>query len=379
MTPAQPDTGRQASSGAEAGDPRRPPRPTRYAVIAARVAAYPGLPVDDGSRGGVRRRTEDWLVRARSAHTEKARAHDLGMFLAWCHEQGIDPLSARPADIGWYRVWRELNGAGGRCAKPTTVARALASISSWYTHLAVTATGSITHNPLIGAPRPPVSAYAAGSPGPASDEVDALLAQADAQAADRTRQWLDDPTAERRRQHLVGLRDRALLRLLADLGLRIGQALGRDVADLTVSEGSRVLRYPGRAGEVRERALPAGTLAIIDEYLAARAAATEVGIAQLTGALFATFRRDGTEGRVVEPNVFMKIRSLARQAGIASADTWSPQSLRHAFAAAVFRAGVALQDVQDAMGHASPATTRRYDAAGYSAVRDPAHYLSARR
>jgi len=40
-------------------------------VVAARVAAYPGLPVDDGSRGGVRRRTEDWLVGARSAHTEK--------------------------------------------------------------------------------------------------------------------------------------------------------------------------------------------------------------------------------------------------------------------------------------------------------------------
>lgn len=168
VTPAQSDRGRQASSGAEAGDPRRPPRPdrqTRYAVIAARVAAYPGLPVDDGARGGVRRRTEDWLVRARSAHTEKARAHDLGMFLAWCDEQGIDPLTARPADIGWYRVWRELHGAGGRCAKPTTVARALASISSWYTHLAVTAGGSITHNPLIGASRPPVSAYAAGSPG----------------------------------------------------------------------------------------------------------------------------------------------------------------------------------------------------------------------
>jgi integrase/recombinase XerD len=190
-----------------------------------------------------------------------------------------------------------------------------------------------------------VSAYAAGSPGPASDEVDALLAEADAQAADRTRQWLDDPTAERRRQHLVGLRDRALLRLLADLGLRIGQALERDVDNLTVSEGSRVLRYPGRAGEARERVLPAGTLAIIDEYLAARAAAAGIGVAQLTGALFATFRRDGTEGRVVEPNVFMRIRSLARQAGIASADTWSPQSpqsLRHAFAAAAFRAGVAL-------------------------------------
>jgi integrase/recombinase XerD len=348
-------------------------------VIAARVAAYPGLPIDDGLRCGVRRRTEDWLLRARSAHTEKARAHDLGMFLAWCHERGIDPLTACPADLGWYRVWRELHGAGGRCAKPTTVARALASISSWYTHLAGTAAGSIAHNPLMGVARPPVSAYAAGSPGPGSDEVDVLLAHADARAVDRTRRWLDDPSDERLRQRLVGLRDRAVLRLLADLGLRVGQALERDVADVTVSQGSWVVRYPGRAGDVWERVLPAGTLAVLDEYLAARAAAAGVGVAQLTGALFATFRRDGSEGRLVEPNAFMMIRSFARQAGIASADMWSPQSLRHAFAAAAFRAGVPLQDVQDALGHADPRTTRRYDPAGYSAVRDPAHYFSARR
>ena len=301
------------------------------------------------------------------------------MFLVWCHEQGIDPLTARPAEIGWYRVWRELHGARGRCAKPTTVARALASISSWYTHLAVTADGSISHNPLIGALRPAVSAYAAGSPGPDPEEVDALLTQADTQAANRTRQWLDDPTAEHCRRHLVGLRNRALLRLLADLGLRIGQALERDVADLTVSEGSRVLRYPGRAGEMRDRVIPAGTVAVIDDYLTARVAAAGIGVSQLTGALFATFRRDGVEGRVVEPNVFMMIRDLARRAGIASGGTWSPQSLRHAFAAGAFRAGVPLQDVQDAMGHANPAVTRRYDAAGYSAVRDPAHYFSARR
>jgi len=39
----------------------------------------------------------------------------------------------------------------------------------------------------------------------------------------------------------------------------------------------------------------------------------------------------------------------------------SPHSLRHSFATGLLGSGTPLQDVQDAMGHADPRTTRAYD------------------
>jgi integrase len=77
--------------------------------------------------------------------------------------------------------------------------------------------------------------------------------------------------------------------------------------------------------------------------------------------------------------VFRLVRRLAREAGIAAADRLSPHSLRHAFATAARSEGVPLEDVQDAMGHADPRTTRRYDRDRHNLDRDPAYTLAAAR
>jgi hypothetical protein len=55
------------------------------------------------------------------------------------------------------------------------------------------------------------------------------------------------------------------------------------------------------------------------------------------------------------------IHRLATRAGIAAAARISPHSLRHSFATELLANGVPLQDVQDAMPHARPRTTRAYD------------------
>ena len=61
-----------------------------------------------------------------------------------------------------------------------------------------------------------------------------------------------------------------------------------------------------------------------------------------------------------EAQAWRLVRRLARRAGIKSAGQLSPHSLRHTYATSLDYAGVALQDIQDAMGHADPRTTRRY-------------------
>jgi integrase len=53
--------------------------------------------------------------------------------------------------------------------------------------------------------------------------------------------------------------------------------------------------------------------------------------------------------------------------------------LRHAFATTARGEGVPLEDVQDAMGHADPRTTRRYDRDRHNLDRDPSYAVWAAR
>ncbi|MEU4332793.1 site-specific integrase [Nonomuraea dietziae] len=55
----------------------------------------------------------------------------------------------------------------------------------------------------------------------------------------------------------------------------------------------------------------------------------------------------------------------------------SPHSLRHSFATPALGAGTALRDVQDAMSHADPRTTRHYDRSRHQLDRHPARRILA--
>ena len=100
-----------------------------------------------------------------------------------------------------------------------------------------------------------------------------------------------------------------------------------------------------------------------------------VAIGDLTGPLFAT----STGARIDRHFVFRLVRRLAQRAGIEAWADLSPHSLRHAFATTARGEGVPLEDVQDAMGHADPRTTRRYDRDRFNLDRDPAYTIAAAR
>jgi integrase len=51
--------------------------------------------------------------------------------------------------------------------------------------------------------------------------------------------------------------------------------------------------------------------------------------------------------------------------------------LRHSYATEALRLGAALQDVQDALGHADPRTTRRYDRSRHNLDCSPNYLLAA--
>ncbi len=308
---------------------------------AARVAAMPALPPDDGSRYSVRRLTLAWLIEAESVHTRAAHLRDLQAYLGWCDRDRLDPLTAWPTDLGQFRVWRELQGTGGRTAAASTVARALASVSSWYTHLVANSDGRIARNPVAATKRPKVNTHTSTTVGLTDPEIDLLLVQAAAEVDERAARLQTTPDSRQAQaRYLAALRDRALLRLLADLGLRISEALGRDLDDLSYKAGHRTLRYLGKGAQLRERAVPPPTQRALDAYFNARAAAG-TAIDTMSGPMFATRGPNG-EGQLAELNVFTWLRDLAAAASL-------------------------------------PAATHRYDRDRFNLDRDPGYVVSAAR
>ncbi|MET0415709.1 MAG: tyrosine-type recombinase/integrase [Actinoplanes sp.] len=283
--------------------------------------------------------TEAWLANRRlSEHTRAAYRRDVQAWLLWCAGRGADPLRASFLDVNAYA--RELEA---RPLAPATVSRKLSGLSSWYDFLVKLQ--AVPANPVGGADRPYVSRDHSSTVGLSATEVDALLERAQA----------------------AGPRHRAVITLLADLGLRVGEVVGLDLGDVGWERGHRTVRFVGKGGKPRRRVLTPSAAAALDDYLRERGSHE--------GPLFVT----SSGGRVDRHAVFRLVRRLAGEAGIAGAERLSPHSLRHAFATAARDEGVPLEDVQDAMGHADPRTTRRYDRDRHNLDRDPAYTIAAAR
>ncbi|SCL36341.1 Site-specific recombinase XerD [Micromonospora nigra] len=320
--------------------------------VLARPTARPDLP------GTPADFTDAWLRNRRlSDHTRDAYRRDVAGWLAWCAARELDPLRANFLHVNAYGRDLEATVAvrSGRPLTPATVARKLSALSSWYDFLVKLRV--IDANPVAGADRPRVDRDHSATIGLNPEEVDALLAAADADTG---------PTAAR---------NRAAIALLADLGLRVGELVSLNLTDLGAERGHRSVRFVGKGGKARRRALTPGTAYALDAYLAQRAAARGVTVDQLTGPLLVT----ASGARLDRHSVFRMVRRLAHTAGIPAWAQLSPHSLRHAFATTARAEGVPLEDVQDAMGHADPRTTRRYDRDRHNLDRDPAYVIWAAR
>ena len=293
--------------------------------------------------------TAAWLAR-RSANTQREYRRDLGHWLAWCDRCGITPLTARMMHMDAWIAWQRLEGVrGDGLAAEASIARRVASVSSWYKYLYRNTKDDpqplALTNPADTDGRPDIDPDNTLTTGLSTAEADRLCA-----AADRD-----------------GHRSSALIRLLLYGGLRCGSAIGADVGDLGHDRGYRVLTVRMKGRKVRRAPLPAALAEAIDAMLAARGDPPG-------GPLFTT----RTGNRISEPYVFTLVQRLARAAAIPSAADLSPHSLRHTFATDSLDAGVSLRDLQDAMGHADPRTTRRYDRARHNLDRHPAHVLATR-
>ena len=266
------------------------------------------------------------VERGLSPRTIAAYRSDLAGFSASLHRAGAWARSPEPANdylralrTRWHRA-------------PATVRRRAAALRAFYRFAFAEALVGLDVASLLELPR----------------QARRLPDTLDQEAVERLITAPDPATGR-------GARDRALLELLYACGLRISEAVGLDVEDLSF-EGAYV-RVIGKGD--RERLVPVGEPALD----ALRAYLDEVRPGLLRegrtptargGPLFLSARGR----RLGRQAAWELVRAAARRAGLA--EHVSPHTLRHSFATHLLEMGADLRSVQELLGHATIVTTQLY-------------------
>ena len=157
--------------------------------------------------------------------------------------------------------------------------------------------------------------------------------------------------------HVVGLRHRAVLGVLAYTGARIGAVAKLRLADYRNLGDHRVLRFREKGGKDREIPVRHDLAAWLNQYIAA------AGIAEEPKAPL--FRAADGKRKALTTSAYRahSMRQMMKRrlydAGLQ--ELFSPHSFRVTVVTDLLNQNVPLEDVQYLAGHASPTTTRVYD------------------
>jgi integrase len=266
------------------------------------------------------------IAAKRSENTRKAYEADLRHWIDFCRRLGSDPISPSLRTATAFRD--QLSRGSAR--------RALAAMSGIYRVLL--ASRVVTSNPF----HPSVLEWPAESAVNKTRLVpehvaEAMIAHADRDAV-RPKGIIESDPAFR----LRGARDRAILRLLYDTGLRRASIAALKRSDY--HDG--LLRAVVKGDKEIEVTLPESTIQALDQWLAV--------------APPSEFMFPGAEpGRALNPLTINKL--VGERANAVGAKAIHPHCFRAAFVTACYDAGMPEYEIQASVHHSDPKTTRRYD------------------
>lgn len=215
--------------------------------------------------------------------------------------------------------------------------------------------GRLQANPFGVADRPLVDRDFSPTVSFDRDAAEAMLMRADP----------DDP--------YVGAVAPLLAEWMVVMGTRATETTDVQVEDIVYAEGFWVVYLVLKGGRRQRRPLPGTLVALLEHYLRWRATQAGCTPEQVHGPLFVNRRGEALNRR----SLARFVRRLAHTAGVSSAERITPHSFRHAWNGMAMSEGAKLEDRQEAMGHRDPRTTRRYDRAGRSLIRDPGLLVAA--
>lgn len=287
------------------------------------------------------RATRGWLdhlrvERGAAANTLSSYRRDLARYVQFLRDRGIsDPAAVGESDVTEFLAsLREgvPQGDGAPERSPlsaASAARTLVSVRGLHKFLALE--GETVTDPAgaVAPPKAPKRLPKAIS----VHEVELLLSAAS----------MGESTAS--------LRDRAMVEVLYGAGARISEAVGLDVDDIDLEQGS--VRLLGKGS--KERIVPLGRFArdAVTAYTV-RARPSFAVRGKGTPALFLNQRG----GRLSRQSAWKAIHAAAERADLGG--KISPHTLRHSFATHLLDGGADVRVVQELLGHASVTTTQIY-------------------
>ncbi len=299
----------------------------------------------------------------RSPNTVRAYAHDLRDWFEFCGRSQLSWSNARLEDVGRFVAWLRLppearyanvvalpapRAAG--CSE-ATVNRKLSALSAFYEfhrrHGVELADLLVTWQRRVsrGGSWRPLLAHLGSRP----ERARRVRLRAEKRLPDT----LDEQQISVLLSACGRLRDRFLFTLLAQSGLRVGEALGLRHDDIDAA--ARVVAVVGRVNSNRARAksgsrlvpVPAGLIRLYSDYLH-----TEYGDLD-SDHVFVNLWADPVGAPMTYRTVYDLVLRLRNRTSI----MFSPHIFRHSYATDLLRRGVSVEVVGKLLGHASIATT----------------------
>ena len=267
----------------------------------------------------------------------QSRVHaesDLRSYLMWCRDHDLQALAAKRGHVELYVRWMQ----EVRRFKSSTVSRRVSIVAGFYRTCVID--GLLEHSPADHVRRPRIS-NESPTLGLTHLQFEAIL------------------TAARDSANNC---DFSLVAMLGLLGLRIFEATGANIEDLSEEHGHRVLLVRGKGDKHVLTPLPPAVARAIERASGAR----DHGPVLLN-------RR---AHRLDRHGAARRLQHLAQTAGVTT-PRMHPHMLRHTYVTTMLDAGVDLRDVQIAARHADPRTTMRYDRARKNLDRHPNYVLAA--
>lgn len=168
------------------------------------------------------------------------------------------------------------------------------------------------------------------------------------------KETLSDENLETLRDECDTLRDLAVVDILASTGMRVGELVGLDIADVNLQE--RECLVTGKGNKQRPVYFDARTKLHLTAYLRSRA--------DNNPALFVSL--NGSGDRISISGVESRLRQLGKKAGV---NRVHPHKFRRTLATHAIDKGMPIEQVQKLLGHARIDTTMHYAMVNQSNVK----------
>jgi len=151
--------------------------------------------------------------------------------------------------------------------------------------------------------------------------------------------------------YFLGVRDKTIVLLFYDSGLRRSEAVNIKLDDVDIKNG--IIKVMGKGAKERRVAIGEETRRALTMYLLRRTDSQPW--------LFVTRDRAKDPEKMSPRAIYLVVKRLMQRAGITGVKL-GPHTLRHSFATASIRNGANLFYVQSLLGHSTLNMTRRYAA-----------------